>query len=83
MPTDPGLLNRFVKVFVTYPQMRRAGVENPRLQYAREHRSHIGAITELLKEVFKSDDVKLTFLPFLIRSWNINLLMVASITRRS
>lgn len=28
MPTDSGMFNQFVKVFVRYPQMRRIGVEN-------------------------------------------------------
>lgn len=81
LPTDPGLLNRAVKVAITYPQMKRAGVANPRLEYAREHRNHIGALIEQFQHVFQRDDFAVRYLPLRFPSWNGNLLVVASARR--
>lgn len=76
LPTDPGLLNRLVKSLITYPQMRRTGIENPRLVYAREHTNHIGSILELAKHVFSSDNLRLRYYPIGIPSWNVNLFVL-------
>lgn len=81
MPTDPGIVNRLVKQFVTFPQMRRVGIQAPALQYAREHRNHIGAILQQVGHVFASDDLQITHLPFHIPSWNLNLMTIVSATR--
>jgi len=75
VPTDPGVLNRAVKSFVTYRQMRKAGDPNPRLSYAREHSNHFGALKELFLEVFRHDSPSVRYWPFRkFPSWNANLL---------
>jgi phosphatidylethanolamine/phosphatidyl-N-methylethanolamine N-methyltransferase len=83
IPTDPGLLNRAVKRLVTYPQMRKSGIENPRLIYAREHKGHVQSIMDLAKHVFSGDCLRLSYFPFRIPSWNANLfvLLQARITK--
>lgn len=81
MPTDPGMMNRLVKQVVTYPQMRRVGIQEPALQYAREHRNHVGAILQHVRHIFSSDSLKITYLPFHLPSWNLNLMSIVSVLR--
>jgi ubiquinone/menaquinone biosynthesis C-methylase UbiE len=76
LPTDPGILNRLVKVIITYPKMRRHGVSNPRLEYAREHINGVGNLIEMAKFLFMEDQVKFRYYPFFVRSWNANLAVV-------
>jgi ubiquinone/menaquinone biosynthesis C-methylase UbiE len=78
MPCDPGMLNRLIKFFLTYPRMKRVGVENPRLLYAREHKNSINALIEILKHHFEKDFYKLIFFPFRIPSWNLNLMVTVN-----
>lgn len=72
-PTDPGMVNRAIKRVVTYPSMRRLGVSNPRLLYAREHPNQVASIIELLREVFRHDVYRLRYHPLPLPTWNINL----------
>lgn len=83
MPTDPGILNRMVKALVTYPSMRRLGVTNPRLTYAREHRNQVGGILVLLREVFREDDFVVRYHPLRMPTWNLNLFVTFHATRTS
>jgi len=79
MPCDPGLLNRLVKNLVTYRVMKKAGISNPQLSYALEHRNGISNILAICKDVFSEDSLSVKYFPFRIRSWNLNLIAVASI----
>lgn len=79
LPCDPGMVNRFVKLFITYPQMRRNGNANPRLNYARDHQNSIGNLLVLLKHVFRGDSLQLRFRPFFMHSWNLNPFIIAVI----
>jgi ubiquinone/menaquinone biosynthesis C-methylase UbiE len=81
IPTDPGLLNQFIKRIISYPKMRRISKVKPELFYAIEHKNHIGSILELIKFVFKNDNLQFHFRPFRIRSWNFNLLVVVKVTK--
>jgi len=76
LPTDPGILNRLVKVIITYPKMRRHGVSNPRLEYAREHINGVGNLIEMAKFLLMEDQLKFRYYPFFVRSWNANLAVV-------
>jgi len=80
MPTDPGLMNRLVKFLITYPAMRRAQIEDPRLVYAREHVNHVGGLIALVRHVFREDRLELKFWPLGLATWNLNLLVVISVT---
>jgi ubiquinone/menaquinone biosynthesis C-methylase UbiE len=73
LPTDPGLLNQFVKHIYSYRRMKKLTNIDPSLIYALEHKNHILSLIKLFKEVFKNDKITLRFLPFRINSWNLNL----------
>ncbi len=81
LPCDPGMLNRLVKVIVTYRSMRNAGVDDPRLSYAREHRNGISNLLTLIAHVFRNDRVRFYFFPFGVRSWNLNLAVTVVIAK--
>lgn len=83
MPTDPGIANQVVKKFVSYPRMRKFTNFDPRLIYALEHRNHIGGLITLIKHVFDSDSLSLDYYPFRIKSWNLNLAVVARIKKKN
>jgi len=80
LPTDPGLMNQLTKVVLTYPRMKKLGVQNPPLVYALEHKNQISGLLTILKHVFRDDLLDLKYLPFRIKSWNLNFLVVAHVT---
>jgi len=81
LPTDPGILNRLVKTFITYRKLEKTTAVSPKFINALEHKNHISAILEQISYVFSSDDLRFTYKPFgLIKSWNFNFLIVAKIT---
>lgn len=82
MPCDPGLLNRFVKTLVTYPSMRKSGIEDPRLIYAREHKNGVGNLIAFANNCYKNDFIKINYFPFKVKSWNLNLLAIIEVTKR-
>ena len=81
IPTDPGVLNQLVKRVVSYPKLRKLTEIRPELFYALDHKNHVGSILELIKFVYSEDHSKLHHRPFRIRSWNLNLLVVAKIVK--
>ena len=83
LPTDPGVLNRMVKYFITYRVAKKIGIKNPRFIYALEHQNHVGALLELAREVFKNDDLEVHYKPFFIPSWNFNLAVVIKVTKNA
>lgn len=81
MPCDPGVINRLVKVLVTYRALRKAGVDNPRLTYAREHVNAVGNLVVLARHVFRTHRFKVHYFPLLIPSWNANLALVMTVDK--
>lgn len=73
MPCDPGIMNRLIKFFITYPKMKKSGIQNPRLDYAREHRNAVGNLITLANHVFLNDKRSWRAIPFHFLSWNFNL----------
>lgn len=82
MPSDPGLLNRFVKNLITYRKMKSEGIRSPRLIYAREHRNSVGNLIELAKEAFCVDSLSIKYMPFRLKSWNLNLAVILVVKLR-
>lgn len=82
MPCDPGLLNRFIKRLVTYRSMRRTGIANPALDYAREHRNGISNLIAIAREVFRDDETKFHYFPFGAPTWNLNMIVTVEATIR-
>lgn len=82
MPTDPGLLNRFVKKVYSFPRIRKHSRYEPELIYALEHRNHINGILELIRFVFEKDEIKIKYRPFpFLKSWNLNLFALVIIKK--
>jgi len=81
VPTDPGLVNQFIKRVISYPKLRKISKIKPELIYALEHKNHIGGILELIKFVYQKDELRLHYRPFRIKSWNLNLLVVAHVIK--
>jgi ubiquinone/menaquinone biosynthesis C-methylase UbiE len=81
LPTDPGVLNRFVKKLITYPRLKSLTTFNPKLMYALDHKNHVAALLEQAKFVFKNDDLEFIYKPFRLKTWNFNLLIIIIATK--
>lgn len=79
MPADPGIANQFVKRLVTYPRMRNLGISFPEYVYALEHRNPIHNLLAHIGEGASAHETQITYSPFRVRSWNLNLFLVATI----
>ena len=82
MPTDPGLLNLLIKKLFTYPRINRISKFPAGLIYSLDHKNSHNNILEVLKFVFSEDYIKISYLPFLFKSTNFNLLSIVKITVR-
>ena len=82
LPTDPGILNRLVKRLYTYKKAQKIGMENPGFIYSLDHQNHIFGLIEIAKFVFKNDDLRIRYLPFKVKSANLNLLVIINVIKR-
>lgn len=82
LPTDPGLVNRFIKKMYTYRKARKLGMENPAFVYSLDHQNHIFGLIEIAKYVFRNDDLSINYLPFKVKSANLNLLVVLKVVKK-
>lgn len=82
MPTDPGLLNLLVKKFFTYPKINRISKFPAGLIYSLDHKNSHSNILEIIKYVFRKDQIEIRYLPFLVKSANFNLLSIVKISVR-
>ena len=82
LPTDPGILNRSIKKVYTYRKAKKLGLENPALVYSLDHQNHIFGLVEIAKHVFRKDELQVRYLPFRIKSSNLNLLVVISVKKK-
>lgn len=82
LPTDPGILNRSIKKIYTYRKAKKLGLENPALVYSLDHQNHIFGLVEIAKHVFRKDELQVRYLPFRIKSSNLNLLVVISVKKK-
>lgn len=80
MPTDPGLLNLLVKKLFTYPKINRISKFPAGLIYSLDHKNSHRNILEVTKYVFSKGQIKITYLTFLVKSANINILSIVKIT---
>ncbi len=79
IPCDPGILYRFAKKVGPSRKWKNSGVSNPMFLHYQHHRNHYPGINSIVREVFKSDQVKTSFWPFKLHSWNTNLFTVHQI----
>jgi ubiquinone/menaquinone biosynthesis C-methylase UbiE len=82
IPTDPGLFNRVIKRLYTYPKINRVSKFPASLIYSLDHKNSYNNILNVIKFVFSKDQIKITFLPFLFKSVNFNLISIVQITVR-
>jgi SAM-dependent methyltransferase len=81
LPTDPGLAYRAARWLTSGRLARREGIaERSRLLHALDHRNHFRSIAIQLSEVFRDDEVHVSWLPTQLRSVELNLLTVWHIT---
>lgn len=84
VPTDPGIAYRTFRALTSGSRARRAGAAvEERLAHALEHRNHFSSLLVQARHVFFEDKFSLRYFPFVIRSWNLNMLTVATIRVRS
>ena len=83
IPTDPGLLNQFIKRTISYRRLRKFTSQKPELILALDHINHVGGLLELCKFVFKNDELEIDFLPFGIKSWNLNLIARVRVIKKA
>jgi ubiquinone/menaquinone biosynthesis C-methylase UbiE len=83
LPTDPGLLNRLIKRVFTFKTLRKKSAVPPEVFYALDHQNHIHSIIDIFKYVFKDDSIRIRYVPFKVKSWNFNLLVTATATKKN
>jgi ubiquinone/menaquinone biosynthesis C-methylase UbiE len=81
MPTDPGLLNQFIKWVLTYPKLRKLGVLNPQYVYALEHKNPIHNLIAASKYFSAGHRLRTKYRPFLVPSWNLNFWLLCVIKK--
>ena len=81
IPTDPGILNQIIKKVFTYPALNKLSDYPAELIYALDHKNGITNILAVIRYVFKNDDIKMTYYPFLVKSHHLNLAVVVHIRR--
>lgn len=82
LPNDPGIMYRLLRGLTTLRAARKVGLlKEVQLVHALEHRNHYLPIKTLIEWVFASDDVKLSFKPMRVASYNLNALTVFHIER--
>jgi ubiquinone/menaquinone biosynthesis C-methylase UbiE len=72
VPTDPGLLFRFIREFTQIPAAKKLGFEGYRLYIARDHKNHFTSIREIAKYVFRNANLNIEYFPFRIPLHDIN-----------
>lgn len=75
LPTDPGILNRFVKKTITFRKLRKLSDYPPELFYALDHQNHIGSLIQMFEFVFRNDKIEIKYFPLRFKSWNFNMLV--------
>ena len=83
IPTDPGLLNQFIKKVISYRRMKKFTSYKPELILALDHINHVSGLLELCKFVFQEDELRIDYLPFRIKSWNLNLIARVRVIKKT
>ena len=82
LPNDPGVLYRIFWNFTTMRNAKKSGLAtSARINHARQHRNHYLGLMTLLRENFKEDKIRVIGLPFIFRSYALNILTVVYIKK--
>jgi len=79
VPTDPGILNQFVKKLYSYPKLNKISEYPANLIYALDHKNGIINLLAIIRYVFKNDDIKMDYYPFIFPSINFNLAVIVNV----
>ena len=82
LPNDPGIMYRALRKLTTLRTAKRQGLlDEVQLVHALEHKNHYLSIRTLIKWVFENDEIRFSFKPFWIPSYNFNAITVINIKR--
>ncbi len=81
VPCEPGLLLKLFRKFITKPKARKLGFDGYDLFIARDHLTSADRVVILTNHVFGDSNTKISYFPFGVRSWYLNLFMVIRITK--
>jgi len=82
IPNDPGSAYRMLWKLTTLRNARKSGLGSfAKINHSKEHRNHYQGLMVLLNENFKNDKIKIIGLPFILRSYSLNVLTVVYITK--
>lgn len=79
VPCEPGIFLRTARYFTTILKAKKLGYPNYKLFNARDHINHLPGVNEIIKHVFKKDEIKVLKFPFALLTWNFNLFYVYQI----
>lgn len=83
IPCEPGLALRSYRKIVSRPRANRLGFKHFDLVNAVDHKNYTASMIQIISHLDDSIDVQFSWRPFnRIQSWNLNLQMVAHLTKR-
>lgn len=82
VPCDPGMMIRATRSVLTMPAVRRTSFEGYKLFNARDHRNHVASIDQLVRYVFRDDEIQTYRYPLRLPSWNFNVFFAYSIRKK-
>lgn len=82
IPTDPGFCYRILQYLTSGIKAKRANLYSQmELVHAIEHRNHFLGIKNLLSRAFQECEIKFTYYPFRIPSYNLNAFTILTIKK--
>lgn len=79
LPTEPGMLLRFLRHIAVAPKSKRHGQDHLSIVY-RDHRNHYPGMKYMIKAVFANDQVRRRRFPMRLLGWNFALFEIVQIT---
>jgi phosphatidylethanolamine/phosphatidyl-N-methylethanolamine N-methyltransferase len=79
LPSDPGLIFRFLRKIFADSELKRKKVKNIALLRAVDHRNHVASLISIIKFVFAKDKLKISGYPARIKLWNLNLFFIINV----
>lgn len=81
IPCEPGIALRVFRSLFTKRKARKLGFEGYDLFIARDHLTAADRLCVLLSHTFEDDKVDINFMPFKLKSWYLNLFIIAQISK--
>jgi hypothetical protein len=82
LPHDPGLFYRIAKRIGPVNSAKKKGLfESKLIVDALDHRNHYKSLERIIKTVFSEDSINIKYFPTPIKSWNLGLFSIITITK--